>query len=409
MSIFFKIYLKMDLFTAEVTMTLLVGQLIYTNLPKSGFKLIVSQHIPSEIQNKFVQDIVHQMWDAYNPPPLNYQAVFLQQFSSQRTLFGWLYNDGHDDLGRAHIPYFLGYYLPEKLDEDRLQLILSCLAAGPIYFLERGSLSESLGAVILPEAEEYHSSRPGLVIPNHLQEQLFGNHKKQKLLQLHFACVQARGQSEEITVVDYSEISPIADPDFNAPLSSAATDLNDLTTIRSLTVRSESSLDNNLSPGDLSAIERIFEEVVNEFIGIEGAVLISSEGHPLTEAIGIEKDIALLLAGKMLSFMNVAQTELDWTDFDSMAIHSSEGHLVLSQCFNDFFLLIKTEQMLTGLLEVEIKRIIKKIQAIYESSDLYVSYTSLLVKKEDNDFDSFDDMAILQEEQILYRGRRINR
>ena len=105
------IYPKINLTLAEVIMPLLVGQLIYTNLPKSGFKLLVSQHIPPEIQDKFIQEIVHQMWDAYNPPPLNYQAVFLQQFSHKRTLFGWLYNDGHDDLGRAHIPYFLGYYL----------------------------------------------------------------------------------------------------------------------------------------------------------------------------------------------------------------------------------------------------------------------------------------------------------
>ena len=389
-------------------MPLLVGQLIYTNLPKSGFKLLVSQHIPPEIQDKFIQEIVHQMWDAYNPPPLNYQAVFLQQFSRQRTLFGWLYNDGHDDLGRAHIPYFLGYYLTGQLDDDRLQQILGCLATGPIYFLERERLSESLEPVILPAAEQYHSSRPGLVVPKHLQEQLFNKQKKQQLIQLQFLPPLTPFEAEEITIVDYAEISSVADQGVLFSSCSLETKLNEAKITSSLTVISESTLDNHSSSPDLSAVERIFEEMINEFIGIEGAVLISSEGNLLTQAIGMEESMALLLAGKMLNFMEMAKTELAWTTFDSMAIHSPEGHLVLSQCFHDLFLLIKTEKMLTGLLEVEIKRIVKKIQAIYQNSEIFVSYTSLLNTKEEDDFENFNDTMMLPEEEVLYRGRRIN-
>lgn len=201
-------------------MSLLVGQLIYTNLPKTGFKLLVSQHISLEVQNRFVDEIVHPMWDAYNPPPQNYQAVFLQQFSLQSTLFGWLYNNGQDDLGRAHIPYFLGYYLTGKLDKGRLQQILGFLAAGPIDFLDREDLSEPLGTLILPEAEDYSSPRPGLVIPSHLQEQLFSNHKDRQLLQLRFPHSQARLEPAEMNAVDYSEIPPVADREVNSLLAS---------------------------------------------------------------------------------------------------------------------------------------------------------------------------------------------
>jgi len=406
--LFLIIYPKINLTLAEVIMPLLVGQLIYTNLPKSGFKLLVSQHIPLEIQDKFIQEIVHQMWDAYNPPPPNYQAVFLQQFSHKRTLFGWLYNDGHDDLGRAHIPYFLGYYLTGQLDDDRLQQILGCLATGPIYFLERERLSESLEPVILPAAEQYHSSRPGLVIPKHLQEQLFNKQKKQQLIELQFLPRPTPFETEEITVVDYAEISPITDQNTTISSYTSETELNESQITSSLTVISESTLDNRSSAPDLSAVERIFEEVINEFIGIEGAVLISAEGNLLTQAIGIEENIALLLTGKMINFIGIAKTELAWTTFDSISIHSPEGHLVLSQCFHDLFLLIKTEKMLTGLLEVEIKRIVKKIQAIYQNSEIFVSYTSLLSNKEEDDLENFNDTMMLPEEEVLYRGRRIN-
>ena len=285
---------------------------------------------------------------------------------------------------------------------------MGCLATGPIYFLERERLSESLEPVILPAAEQYHSSRPGLVIPKHLQEQLFNKQKKQKLIQLQFLPPPTPFEEEEIKAVDYAEISSGADQGVLFSSSSLETELNESKITSSLTVISESTLDNRSSTPDLSAVERIFEEMINEFIGIEGAVLISSEGNPLTQAIGIEESMALLLAGKMLNFVGIAKTELAWTTFDSMAIHSPEGHLVLSQCFHDLFLLIKTEKMLTGLLEVEIKRIVKKIQAIYQNSEIFVSYTSLLHTREEDDFENFNDTMMLPEKEVLYRGRRIN-
>ncbi|NJK51209.1 hypothetical protein HC931_26690 [Candidatus Gracilibacteria bacterium] len=123
-------------------MSLLVGQIIYTSFPGVGFKSLVSQQVSSDIQHAFVQQIVYQHWDTYNPPRTGYRAIYLHQFSSDRTLFGWFYNEGTDDLGRANIPYCIGYYLSGLLSTVKLENILTCLGIGPVSICDRSVLRQ---------------------------------------------------------------------------------------------------------------------------------------------------------------------------------------------------------------------------------------------------------------------------
>ena len=377
-------------------MPLLVGQLIYTNLPKTGFQLLASQHIPGEVKDSFVQDIVYQLWDAYNPPPLNYQAVFIHQVTAQKTLFGWLYNDGHDELGRAHIPYFLSYYLPGKLDPERLGHLWDCLQTGPIYFLERERLSAELAAVILPEADQYQSPRPGFTLSDSLLAELVAQGQKQKLIQGHWSQTSPEPEPDAIPSVAFTALETPETP--VTPDSQALA-------VRTLSKAEEEEP----SAPDFEAIADLFEEVVNEFIGIEGLLLISATGHSLTPAIGISEETALILAGRMLKLAQTTQQELDWSSFERLATHSEQGHLVLSQCLPEIFLLIKTDAMLTGLLEVEMKRLIKKIQALYHHEDSPPAYTRLLTLPPEEDNETFTDVMMLPEEALLYRGRRLSR
>ena len=52
-------------------MSLVLGQLVYTSFPKVGYKLFVSTEVPTEIQQVFIQQIVYQHWNSYNPPKLD--------------------------------------------------------------------------------------------------------------------------------------------------------------------------------------------------------------------------------------------------------------------------------------------------------------------------------------------------
>lgn len=422
-------------------MPLLVGQLVYTNLAKTGFQLITSQQVPVDLQDQFVQEVVYKLWDAYNPPPFDYQAIFIRQFSAQRTLFGWLYNDGHDELGRAHIPYFLAYYLSGKLDRDRLDHICDCLACGPVYFLERERLTEELAPVILPEADQYHSPRPGLIFLPDQRNQLHRDLQKKKLLIIDFSAISPSSKVELIPTVDYAEILPQEVPfvllkNANSPkktqtneqsaafplVSRNGNQLNSLEREKdettaphlfdssSLVLNDEDKLTyNQKQPTDLTEIETIFQAAVDEFIGIRGAILLSAEGQPLTRAINLEEERSLSLAGRLLRVAKETENQCAWENFERISVSSGTGHLVLSQCLADVFLLVQAENMLTGLLEVEIKRMIKKIQAVYQGNGAIAAKDSLTLWQDENDDDDdFNDMMMMPEEEVLYRGRRLS-
>jgi len=378
-------------------MSLMVGQLIYTTLPNSGFQLLVSQRIPIHIQDSFVQNIVYQHWNVYNPPSHDYQAVYLHQVSATHLLFGWLYNEGSDELGRAHIPYFLAYYWTGNLDDARLDRFLRHLEKGPVYFIERERLESNLQNVIVPDVDEYNSPRCGLLISSEIRTKSQKDLQKKKILKLLVSSddpvppepLSELGNLPEITEVPYLE------------LTAKTSEISGKLTVS----EKKSQL---TAPKELnsSQIEQIFEDVVQEEMGIEGAILISEEGRSLTRAIGLDESQALMMAGRMLALAKKSQTEMEWQDWEAIAAHSSDGHLMLTPCLPDVFLFIQASQVLTGLLEVEIKRIVKKIQAIHQNNEIFVPFSPLWDDLEEEE--QMNEVLADSDEQILYRGRRMS-
>lgn len=162
-------------------MSLLLGQLVYTSFPKVGYRLFVSTEVPTEIQQVFIQQIVYQHWNSYKPPEAGYRAAYVYQVTSEQTLFGWLYNDGMDDLGRRHVPYFVCYYLAERLHAVQLTNIFTYLQRGPVEQIER-LISASLDPIDPTNLCNYQSARKGVEIPLHICEQSYAALKQKKLL-----------------------------------------------------------------------------------------------------------------------------------------------------------------------------------------------------------------------------------
>ncbi|WP_218081358.1 pentapeptide repeat-containing protein [Anthocerotibacter panamensis] len=148
-----------------------LGQLIYTSFPKSGFKVLASSRVPVPVQDAFVAEVAHTHWDAYNPPDLGYRAVYVYQVSPQDSLFGWVYNDGPDDLGRSHVPYFLCYYLAGSLLPHKLQEIFTCLDRGPGTLINRQEPPAVLEEEFSLDPDHYTPVRPGVTIPPVVQQQ----------------------------------------------------------------------------------------------------------------------------------------------------------------------------------------------------------------------------------------------
>lgn len=165
-------------------MLLLLDQLVYTSFPGVGFQTIVSPQIPVEIQEAFIKQVVYKYWDSLNPPKPGYLAAYLHQVSSEHILFGWVYNDGLDDLGRNHVPYFQCYYLAELLDATLLENIFTCLHRGPVALINRQSLPKTLETIVIQDLWSYQPARIGVNIPFNVRDRSYIALKQNKLLDL---------------------------------------------------------------------------------------------------------------------------------------------------------------------------------------------------------------------------------
>lgn len=164
-------------------MSLLLGQLIYTNFAELGFQALTSAEVPIEIRQEFIKQIVQQHWDSYSLSSTDYRAAYLHQISPNQTLFGWLYNDGVDDFGGSHVPYFVCYYLAETLQSSELKAIFTCLLKGPSHLVDRQSPPHILKGVEISD-KYYQSARPGVGIFASIQEQGYLSVQQGKLFQM---------------------------------------------------------------------------------------------------------------------------------------------------------------------------------------------------------------------------------
>lgn len=149
-------------------MHLFLGQLVYTSFAGMGFRTLVSPQVPAEVQQAF-QHLTSKHWDTYNPPRFGYRAVYLYQVNPKQSLFGWLYNDGADDMGRSNVPYFNCYYLAEPLNAFQLENIFACLQKGPVALIDRCSLPASLETIVVPDLLSYQGAKPGVAIPEYVR------------------------------------------------------------------------------------------------------------------------------------------------------------------------------------------------------------------------------------------------
>jgi predicted regulator of Ras-like GTPase activity (Roadblock/LC7/MglB family) len=105
------------------------------------------------------------------------------------------------------------------------------------------------------------------------------------------------------------------------------------------------------------------QEFVAQSSTIQGAVLVSAQGQPLTRAIGLSETTVLILAGGMRHLAEQVQEECRWQNVEKISIRSAEGYVILACCLEDVFLLVKTASMPSGFLEREVDHTVKKLQA----------------------------------------------
>lgn len=318
-------------------MSLAFGQLIYTSFPETGFQVVTSAKISEETKHFFLTEIVHQYWDAYNPPQAGYQAIYLCQRTLEDNLFGWLYNFGQDDFGRSDIPYFLCYHLGEKITSPLLNRIFNGLQKGPLQLIDRHKFHFSdrpvIENILIPDNWHYQAATPGLAISEDWQQQIYQSLKKQQLIRLFL-------------------------PSTEQKIVTNKTSDRHLTNNRSSRERKKQIM----KIANIDKIDTILQDLVFQKLGIQSAALMSFEGQLLTKAIGIEENSVLSLAGIMLYLAESAEYEFNWQQTRKISLNSLEGNMILVACDPNIFIFLRTDVLLDDLLEKQIDRLINVIQ-----------------------------------------------
>jgi predicted regulator of Ras-like GTPase activity (Roadblock/LC7/MglB family) len=317
-------------------MSLLVEQLIYSSFSQLGFKYIASVNVPLGIQQFFYQHIVSQLWDTYNPPDRKFKGVYIYQIDFHNTLFGWLINDGKDEFDRGDIPYFHCYYLQELLDSKQLFKILACLEAGPLKRIARDDAKISLEPLTLADNYQANAFELGIKLSKDIR--LFSQRqlREGKPLQWFISSKETKERQRPHPTdnnYDNSKNTLPREPNYKVEIA------------------------------------KILQELAEKPLAIEGIMLVSPQGQPLTDSIGMEHNSALILAGTMLYLANNTKEELSWSDLEQIAIRSPQGHLILTPCSDQAFLLVKTGKTITGLLEGEIQKTRSKLAKILAISN----------------------------------------
>jgi predicted regulator of Ras-like GTPase activity (Roadblock/LC7/MglB family) len=395
--------------------------LLYTSFNRVGFTLLTSRGVPKQISQAFLSRIVQQHWDAYHPLPYKERAAYLYQLSQQHVIFGWLYPDGQDEFGRANVPYFIAHYLAAPMSAELLMALWLCIKKGPIVYPERdGEVpSASLEPLIIQDVHQYIPTRPGAAIAPQLWEQSYQRLKIKELITV-FSVHDERDATftPTLPMADPLELSqmpkitpfPIAAP---SPLVVPAPAENTMTMIQ----------DANSTPDPNS----ILRELMAKPIDIQGAVLVSAEGQPITMPQGLSEQSACMLAGAMLYLAHQTREELQWRTSDAVSVRGQEGCTILSHCHGDIYLLVKAGKVPMGLLEGEVNRTVTRLRSVITTpapslpplpqlSDKPSAMESVTILQEiPRDIQSLDTSPLemqepptllIQDSEITYRGRR---
>lgn len=119
----------------------------------------------------------------------------------------------------------------------------------------------------------------------------------------------------------------------------------------------------------ISLTEELLKQFAEQFLDIQGIVLVSAEGQPLTTSIGLDENVTLIMAGTLLQVGNRITQECEWLNMEQVSLQAREGYLTIIPCTEDVFILIKTANTPNNIFEKELQQIIQIIAGQFEEKD----------------------------------------
>jgi predicted regulator of Ras-like GTPase activity (Roadblock/LC7/MglB family) len=419
--------------------------LLYTSFNRVGFTLLTSRGVPKQISQAFLSRIVQQHWDAYHPLPYKDRAAYLYQLSHQHVIFGWLYPDGQDEFGRANVPYFIAHYLAAPMSAELLMALWICIKKGPIVYPERNGdvPSSSLEPLIIQDVHQYIPTRPGAAIAPQVWEQSYQRLKTKDLITLFSvhderdaAFTPALPSAEPFVEPQHPPLTPPVPLELPPMTNITPFPVNQNSVVpvsvpplptpvpveNTVTMLQESSV--NLDPSS------ILQELMSKPIDIQGAVLVSAEGQPITMPVGLSEHSASMLAGAMLYLAHQTREELQWQISETVLVRGPEGCTLLCHCHGEVYLLVKAGKVPMGLLEGEVNRTVTRLRSAMTTPTPAPSLPALpqmapdkpsalesvtILQEIPRDISSLEPTPVaekdpptllIQDSEITYRGRR---
>lgn len=109
---------------------------------------------------------------------------------------------------------------------------------------------------------------------------------------------------------------------------------------------------------NIEKINVILGELTSQSRGIQGAVLVTAQGQPLTAAFGIEHESTQIMAELFLYLAQETCQEFNGQQIESITVRGQEGYVIFTSCHDEVFLLVKASQAFTpGFVEREVNLI----------------------------------------------------
>lgn len=116
-------------------------------------------------------------------------------------------------------------------------------------------------------------------------------------------------------------------------------------------------------------IEALLADFVSASTEIQGAVMVSPQGQLLTHPIGLSETSTRIMAGSMLQLAGCVSDQCQWHAVDWVTIQALEGYLILTQCIQDIFLLIRSQDVPSGYLLRYIHHYLDKLRTSLRAPD----------------------------------------
>ena len=120
----------------------------------------------------------------------------------------------------------------------------------------------------------------------------------------------------------------------------------------------------------VSELQSLFSQFINNNSQIQGVILTNSEGLVLISALSsnLEEEKTAAISSGVIDWVEKLFKEINKGELDRIIIEGGKGYCVLVNCQHDVFLLVIAGKVLVkGRLFLEIKSLVKQIQSSLSS------------------------------------------